>query len=98
MDKKQAINIVRKYKEVISSEFGNARVFLYGSYSKGNARKDSDIDVAVVVPTIQGNWLTQSSKLWHEVDKVSFLIEPVLIAEDQPSLLYQDILTTGVEV
>jgi len=33
---------------------GPATVYLYGSYSKGTAREDSDIDVAVVVPEVNG--------------------------------------------
>lgn len=30
-----------------------AKVYLYGSYSKGNAHAESDIDVAVIVPKLQ---------------------------------------------
>ena len=58
MDKRQtlkfdeALNLVRRYKQVISSRFQTEpRVMMYGSYSKGYANPDSDIDVAVIVPT-----------------------------------------------
>ena len=52
MDKAEAIELTKRYKSVISEKFGNAKVYLYGSYSKGTAHKDSDIDVAVIVPKI----------------------------------------------
>ena len=53
MDKEQALDLVRQYKRVISPRFGNeAKVYMFGSYSKGYARPESDIDVAVVVPSI----------------------------------------------
>lgn len=74
------------------------KVLLYGSYSKGYANPDSDIDVAVIVPTYGDRKFELSKHLWHDVDKVSFLIEPVLMAEDKWSPLYDDVMQTGVVV
>ncbi len=72
---------------------------MFGSYSKGYANPDSDIDVAVIVPTYgQKNKFDISVNLWHDVDKVSFLIEPVLMAEDTWCPLYDDVMRTGVAV
>ena len=53
MDKRQVIKIVKRYKEAVTAKFGPVTVYLFGSYSKGNAREDSDIDVAVIVPEVQ---------------------------------------------
>lgn len=44
MGKNEVIDIVRKYKEMVLSTIGPASVYLYGSYSKGSAREDSDIE------------------------------------------------------
>ena len=77
---------------------GPAEVYLYGSYSKGTAREDSDIDVAVVVPEVNGDFLKESAKLWSITWDVDTLIEPVLIDARYPSPLYEDILQTGVAV
>ena len=45
MDKEQALGIVRRYKEVIAPRFDDkVKVYMFGSYSKGNANPDSDID------------------------------------------------------
>ena len=96
----EAIGLVRRYKQVIMPRFAEEpQVYLFGSYSKGHPNPWSDIDVAVVVPTIKdGDWLEQSADLWHDVDKVSILIEPVLIARDEETLLYRDVLRTGIAV
>ena len=71
---------------------------LFGSYSKGYANPDSDIDVAVVVPTYGDRKQEMSKGLWRDVRNVSFLIEPVLMAEDRWSPLYDDVMRTGINV
>ena len=105
MDKRQtltrdeAIELVRKYKRIISLRFDvEPKVMLFGSYSKGYANPDSDIDVAVIVPTYGDNKFDISKKLWRDVREVSFLIEPVLMAEDRWSPLYDDVIRTGIAV
>ena len=105
MDKRQtltreeALELVRQYKRVISPRFDvEPKVLMFGSYSKGYANPDSDIDVAVIVPTYSNNKYDLSKKLWRDVRQVSFLIEPVLMAEDRWSPLYDDVMRTGVVV
>ena len=73
-------------------------MYLYGSYSKGYAREDSDIDVAVVVPEVNGDFIKVSAALWGLTWDLNTLIEPVLIDARYPSPLYADILQTGVLV
>ena len=99
LSRDEAIGLVRRYKQVIAPRFDvEPRVMMFGSYSKGYANPDSDIDVAVIVPTYGDRKLEISKLLWHDVDQVSFLIEPVLIAEDRWSPLYDDVMRTGVTV
>ena len=105
MDKRQtlsrdeALALVRRYKQVISPRFASEpKVIMFGSYSKGYANPDSDIDVAVIVPTYGNRKLEMSKGLWRDVREVSFLIEPVLMAEDRWSPLYDDVMRTGVTV
>ena len=105
MDKRQtltreeALELVRQYKRVISPRFDvEPKVLMFGSYSKGYANPDSDIDVAVIVPTYSDRKFEISKKLWRDVREVSFLIEPVLMAEDRQSPLYDDVMRTGVVV
>ena len=95
----EALDIVREYKQVIAPLFdGKVKVYLYGSYSKGNPNPWSDIDVAVIIPTLEGDWLKLSIALNRNVRKVSLLIEPVLMTEDHWSPLYDDVMQTGIAV
>lgn len=98
MGKNDAIETVRKYKERVLSQFGPATVYLFGSCSRDAAGPNSDIDVAVVVPAVNDDYLTASSKLWSLTWDVSTLIEPVLIDQRYPSPLYEEVLLTGVLV
>lgn len=96
----EALQLVREYKRVISPRFnGQAKVMMFSSYSKGNPNKWSDIDVAVIVPNLSDDkWLETSIALGMDVDKVSLLIEPVLMSEDHWSPLYDDVMQTGIVV
>ncbi len=98
MDKKQVINIVKDYKNALAGLFPVYSVYLFGSYSKGTAKSDSDIDVAVVVTKLDTDWLSASSKLWQATWDVNNLIEPVLLEQCNPSPLYEDVMRTGIAV
>ena len=105
MDKKtltreQALDAVREYKRVIRSRYSTEpKVVMYGSYAKGYANPDSDIDVAVILPgsDITDRW-EQSADLWSDIRKVSVLIEPVLMEDNEDSMLYREVMRTGVTV
>lgn len=98
MDRNEVLNIVRKYKEAIYERYQPTAVYLYGSYSKGTQRDDSDIDVAVVVHEMKGDWFANVPGLWKVGRQINSLIEPVLIEETHPSPLYEDILRTGISI
>ena len=84
--------ICRRYKN-------ESKVIMYGSYAKGYANPDSDIDVAVIVP---GSEITDPWEQWADiagdVRKVSTLIEPVLMEDQEDSMLYREVMRTGVAV
>ena len=95
----EALALVREYKRIISPRFnGQMKVYMYGSYSKGYANPWSDIDVAVIVPTIEGGWLNVSTDISLDAIKLNTLIEPVLMQENEPSPLYRDVMRTGIAV
>lgn len=98
MDKRQALSVVRKYKKAVVDQMGPVTVYLFGSYSKGRAHSSSDIDVAVIVPRVDGDFLKTSATLWRLTMDINTLIEPVLIEECNPSPLYEEILQTGIAV
>lgn len=41
MDKEQAINLAKRYKEMVAEKLPLKALYLYGSYSKGNYRGSS---------------------------------------------------------
>ena len=98
MDREQAIELVQRYKQAILPEYKDAQVYLYGSYSKGTAHKDSDIDVAVVVPKLNGDWFSIVPPLWTHARKISTLIEPVIMETNEHSPLYDDVMRSGVAI
>ena len=100
LSRNEALAIVRRYKQVISSRYKTEpKVIMYGSYAKGYANPLSDIDVAVIVPKIEdGKWLDWSQRLVHDGHEVNDLIEPVLLEEQEGSILYDDVMRTGVSV
>ena len=59
------------------------------------SRPDSDIDIAVVVPSINGDYYSTAAHLWRITMDVNTLNERVLIEEIQPSTLNEDILFSG---
>ncbi len=98
MDKREVISVVRRYKKAVIDQMGPVTVYLFGSYSKGRARSGSDIDVAVIVPRLKGDFIAESAKLWRITMDINTLIEPILIEECNPSPLYEEILQTGIAV
>jgi predicted nucleotidyltransferase len=100
LTRQQALDVVREYKRVISPHYSvEPKVMMYGSYARGYANPDSDIDVAVIVPEpeITDHW-EQWADLWGDVRKVNVLIEPVLMEDNEDSPLYREVMRTGVAV
>lgn len=100
LSRDEAIGIVREFKQVITPRYRTEpKVYLYGSYAKGHPTPDSDIDVAVIVPQpeITNHW-EQSADLWSDIRKVSVLIEPVLLEDQEDSMLYREVMRTGMPI
>lgn len=99
LSRDEALGLVKRYKAIIARHFDSEpRVMMFGSYSKGYATPNSDIDVAVIVPSYGDSKFEISKSLWHDTREVSFLIEPILMAEDHWSPLYDDVMRTGIAV
>ncbi|NLE32589.1 MAG: nucleotidyltransferase domain-containing protein [Bacteroidales bacterium] len=73
MDKATAITLGKTYKELVSKHFDVKCVILYGSYGKGLQQPHSDIDIAVVVNSLQGDYLDSIPLLWKLKRQVSNL-------------------------
>jgi uncharacterized protein len=99
MDKEDTIRIVRRYAEELSRKMKVKQVYLYGSYARDSAHIDSDIDVAVVVDKIQGDFLDTEIMLFRTRRDIDERIEPVLINENNDrSGFLEDIKKYGLSV
>ncbi len=100
LPKEFAIELVRRYKEVIAPHFDPAmKVMMFGSYAKGHPHEWSDIDVAVIVPKVnKDNWRDTAISLHRATDTISCYIEPILLENGEDTPIYREVMRTGVAV
>ena len=103
MDKREdIIEKVKDYQTLVKqSNFPMPieAVYLFGSYAKGTANKDSDIDVALVVNHFDGDFFEVIPPIWRLTENVDFRIEPHVIARDTDYAGFlNEIQHTGIRV
>ena len=98
MDRKSIIDIVKAFKDRAYNSYKPKEVYLYGSYAKGTANKDSDIDVAFVYDNYNSdNYLEESANLWGLSHEIDIRIEPVIVdKDDDVSGFLSDIKSHGI--
>ena len=79
MDNTEVIKKLKKYKKLLSKVMEFEAMILFGSHAMGNAREDSDVDVAVVVNELSGDYFSTRPLLWKIRREIDDRIEPVLI-------------------
>ena len=99
MAEEKVLNIAKQYAVAVREVMDTSSIFLYGSHAKGTAVKNSDIDIAVVVNKIPGDYLDAVSLLWKLTRSIDHDIEPVLLAAaDDESGFLQTVHQTGIAV
>lgn len=96
--------IIKDYIDVIREDLPVTKVILYGSYAKGTAKKESDIDIAIISknfgrnPREEGQYLFR--KLWKTnnsaIDPVGY--SPQGFDSPSPSPLLYEIRKYGKEI
>ena len=100
MDKREALNIAQQYADAVKLNFNFSKIFLFGSYSKGNFNEDSDIDIAVVFKDYN-NLLDMQLELMRIRRKIDSRIEPHPFREAEFELsnpIVSEILKYGQEL
>ncbi len=99
MDKREAISKVKAYKQLLNDYFELEKVYLFGSYAKDTFGKNSDIDVAIVVNHIEGDYFSVNPLLWKLRRQVDDRIEPILIEKDNDHANFlEEIQKYGIEI
>ena len=80
MDKKEIIDIVKRFGVKVSEKYDCVGIILFGSYAKGSYHIDSDIDIAVILKDYDNlmNIQLELMRLRREIDS---RIEPHPIKE-----------------
>ncbi len=74
-------------------------MYLFGSYAKDAFREDSDIDVAIVVSDIKGDFFSVNPLLWKLRRQVDDRIEPILIDRNHDrSGFLDEVRRNGIEI
>lgn len=99
MDQNEVIAIIKKYILLLKPYFELEKVFLFGSYARKSFHQDSDIDVALIVKNVEGDYFTYTPLLWKLRREVDERIEPVLfIGTNDSSGFLSEIMQNGIEV
>jgi uncharacterized protein len=99
MVQKDVIKKLEKFKFLVSDHFDIDKIVLFGSYAKGKQREDSDIDVAVIVNSVNSDFFTYAPLLWKLGRQIDNRIEPVLFVNGKdPGGFLQEIIKSGVTI
>lgn len=98
---KKELNLINKYISLLKQKgIKVSQVILFGSHAKGNAKPDSDIDVAVISVQFGRNNLKEMMLLRKLALEIDSHIEPLPFTpqdlEDRYSTLSQEIKKYGV--
>ena len=99
MDKAEAIGKIRRYRLLLKEHFDLDKVYIFGSYVRGTDREDSDIDVAIVVNSFEGDYFSVIPLIWKLRRQIDDRIEPILIEKgnDRGGFL-EEIQRNGIEI
>ena len=99
MDKAEVVNKIRRYRILLKNHFDVEKVFLFGSYANETNTVDSDIDVAVVVKNLKGDYFATTPLLWKLRRQIDDRIEPILIERNNDkSGFLEEIEKNGIEI
>lgn len=97
MDQSQVIKKAKEFAAEVIKIVQAKKIILYGSYSKGNPTQNSDIDIAVIVNEIEGDYLDNEAMLYKLRRRIDDRIEPILLEEvSDDSDFLEEVLKHGI--
>ena len=100
MDKEKVRRLVEEYAKLVVSNMVVNKIILYGSYARGDFRKDSDIDVAIIINS-DSNVFDLMVELMMLTQNIDLRIEPHPIKVkdfEEGNPFVQEIIETGIKV
>ena len=104
MAQNEVIELLQQYCLLLNaSGIPVEKAFLYGSYSRGDANPDSDIDIMIVSAVFDNADDLVKAKAWRICEKINLKIEPYTIGlqkflNDDVSPLLQIVKQEGIEI
>ncbi|NCA86593.1 MAG: nucleotidyltransferase domain-containing protein [Clostridia bacterium] len=99
MDQREAIKKVQAYKALLEDNLKFDKIYLFGSYANNTQHEDSDVDVAIVVSEVKGDFFSVNPMLWTLRRKIDDRIEPILIEKDNDHAGFlTEIEANGIEI
>ena len=96
LDKETVVKLAERYALEVVKMLNPQAVVLFGSYAKGTAKDDSDIDIAVILKDFTGDYLEIYKQLYRLRRDISADIEPVLLDSSRDdSGFVAEVLKTG---
>ena len=96
LDKETVVKLAEQYALEVVKLLNPQAVVLFGSYAKGTAKADSDIDIAVILNDFTGDYLEIYKQLYRLRRNISADIEPVLLDSSRDdSGFVAEVLKTG---
>ncbi|KQC11375.1 MAG: hypothetical protein APR62_10010 [Smithella sp. SDB] len=101
--KKKELSAINKYIDLLKKEgIDVSKAILFGSYAKGTAKPESDIDIAIISSQFGKNNLKEMMLLRRIALKIDSHIEPLPFSpediNDRYSALAQEILKYGIAI
>ena len=100
MDKTDALKIANNYAVVVNAKYKYLKIYLFGSYARGNQNEDSDIDIAVVFKDYN-NLMDMQLELMRMRRKIDSRIEPHPFRESEflmTNPIVNEIIKYGQEI
>jgi len=98
MGAEQVKSTVKKYAEAIKEDINPYALYLFGSFAKGTANENSDIDIAVVLQNFKGDTLKTIAMLYRKKIPIDLRIEPHIFNLEDNDPFLDEIIKTGEKV
>ena len=86
LSRDEVIKIATGFLEIVRRTHDIRQAYLFGSFAKGTAKDYSDVDIAVVIESLDVSGdspYDESFKIFHEAQKYNSLLEVVCFLQEE---------------